>query len=82
MKKVIRWIMWAVTAIIVYNAGLWSYDFYMARNRAATEQEIVEIDKECILDADTGRCICRHKRTGQHLKLSYEECKSRALNSW
>ena len=81
MKKVIGWIMWAVTAIVVYKSGLWSYDFYTARSRAATEQEIVDIDKQCILDADTGRCICRHKRTGQRLKLPYDECKSRAMNS-
>ena len=82
MKKVIRWVMLAVTAILIYKATLWSYDFYQAQNRASARQEIVDIDKDCRMDADTSRCICRHKRTGELLKLPYDECKSRAMNSW
>lgn len=81
MKRVIRWVMWVITAVVVYKAALWSYDIYRERSRTHAQQEIAEIDKLCRMDADTGRCICRHKRTGEHLKLSYEECKSRALNS-
>jgi hypothetical protein len=80
MKRVIRWVMWVITAVVVYKAALWSYDIYRERSRTPTQQEIADIDKLCRMDADTGRCICRHKRTGEHLKLPYEECKSRALN--
>ena len=81
MKQLIRWVTWAVAAVIVYKAALWSYDVYQERNRAPTQQEIAGIDKKCRMDADTGRCICRHKRTGEPLRLPYDECKSRALNS-
>lgn len=73
--------MWVILAVLIYKGALWSYDAYKARNRAPTQQEIVDIDKDCRMDVDTGRCICLHKRTGQNLNLPYDECKSRALNS-
>lgn len=80
MKQVIRWVIWAVMAFFVYKAALWSYDVYKTRDRTPAQQEVFDLDKECIMDADTGRCFCRHRRTGENLRLPYEECKSRALN--
>jgi hypothetical protein len=81
MKNVIRWVIWVVLAVLIYKAALWSFDSYKARNRAPVQQKIPDIDKDCKMDADTGRCVCRHKRTGEPIKLPYEECKGRALNS-
>ena len=80
MRIVFRWLGWAITVLIIYKAATWSYDYFLASDQIPDQQDVVDIDKECRMDADTGRCICRHKRTGEYLQIPYDECKSRALD--
>ena len=73
--------MWIVVAVLAYKAVLWAYEYHQKTEAAAQQQqEILDVDKECWKDADTGRCFCRHRRTGERLYLSYDECFSRATN--
>jgi len=80
MKIIISWIIWAVVAVLIFKAALWSYEAYRGQSRPSAQQQVFDLDKECRFQADTGACICRHRRTGERLKLPHSECKERALN--
>lgn len=81
MRKVTGWIVWIVVAVLIYKAALWTYESYRkADSSAQQQQEVLDVDKECWKDADTGRCFCRSTRTGERLLLSYDECATRAAN--
>jgi len=42
------------------------------------QQGALDIDKLCLLDADTAFCVCRHRWTNERLDLPHEECVERA----
>ena len=81
MKKVIRLVTWAIVAVLAYKASLWLYDAYQAGGLTPQKQEVREADKDCLMDADTGRCFCRHRITGENLRLPHSECKAKAMEN-
>jgi hypothetical protein len=82
MRIVIRLLIWIIVALLVYKVGLWAYEEYQPRlksgPRSGRQEEIHDSDKVCKVIADTGQCVCRHRRTNDRLSLPYEECISRA----
>ncbi|MFC1740705.1 hypothetical protein ACFL0N_04430 [Pseudomonadota bacterium] len=82
MKKLIRVIIWAIAAVFIYKASIWAFDEFRSSRRNSGQQEIADIDKECLMDADTGQCLCHHRGTGEFLRLPYDECKARAMGTY
>ena len=82
MRIVIRLLIWIIVALLAYKVGLWVFEEYQQRQqsgqRPVQQQEIPDSDKVCNVIADTGQCICRHRKTNERLALPYEECVSRA----
>ena len=62
-------------------AAWWAWQAFIAPGRAvATPTEVLDIDKRCRVFADSGQCVCRHRRTGERLSVPYDECVERARN--
>jgi len=78
MRKGLYWALQIIVLALVAKAGLWAYENYRADNRGQQQQEVLDIDKECLLDADTGFCVCRHRWTNERLDVPHEECMERA----
>jgi hypothetical protein len=82
MRIVIRLLIWIIVARLAYKVGLWAFEEYQQRQqsgqRPVQQQEIHDSDKVCKVIADTGQCVCRHRKTNDRLSLPYEECVSRA----
>lgn len=77
VRNLIRWVIRIIVLVVAIKLGLWLYQEYLESNR--TQQvEVSDIDKVCVLDGDSGQCICRHRRTQEWLSIPYEECVSRA----
>jgi cytoskeletal protein RodZ len=56
-------------------AAWWAWQTFTAADRApATPTEVLDIDKQCRVFADSGQCMCRHRRTDERLSVPYEEC--------
>ena len=81
MKKVFSWIFLAIFAAVIYKAATWSYQSSRTEDPSTIQGEVFDVDKDCRITADTGACICRHKRTGERLDLPHSECKERARNN-
>ena len=78
MKNLVKLIGWLIALAILAKAGLWAWENFISDSRQGPRQQVVDIDKDCRQDADSGQCICRHRRTGERLKIDYAECVSRA----
>lgn len=82
MRIVIRLLIWIIVALLAYKVAVWAFEKYQSRPRSGQhsgQQEVVpDSDKVCKVIADTGQCICRHRKTNDRLTLPYEECVSRA----
>jgi len=68
---------WAVRILVLLltiKFAIWLYQNHLEDRDGPRQTEVLDIDKECKMDADTGRCLCRHRRTGEKLSLRYEEC--------
>ena len=78
MRKGLYWALQIIVLALVAKAGLWAYQNYRADDRGQQQQEVLDVDKHCLLDADTGFCVCRHRWTNERLDLPHEECMERA----
>jgi hypothetical protein len=79
MRKGIFWVIWIIAAVLAYKAAMWAYQGYKTGDQAQ-QQKVLDIDKLCIVTADTGQCVCRHRKTNQRISVPYEECVSRAAD--
>ena len=56
-------------------AAWWAWQNYSTPGPAAARSaDVLDIDKRCWVIADTGQCICRHRRTDERLSVPYDEC--------
>lgn len=78
MKNLLNIIAWFIVFALAAKGIMWAYEEFGGGGRTASGAEVVDIDKDCRQDADSGQCICRHRRTGERLKIDYGECVSRA----
>jgi hypothetical protein len=63
-----------VLAAVAWGAW-WAWQTFSGSGRgAAAPAEVLDIDKQCRVFADSGQCVCRHKRTEEHLSVPYDEC--------
>ena len=63
-----------VLAALAWGAW-WAWQNFAQRdNGAAAQAEVLDIDKQCHVFADSGQCVCRHRRTEEPLAVPYEEC--------
>lgn len=74
MRKIIRFMTLLFIVISLGGVALWSLDRFRAGSPKETRQQVLDIDKECRMNADTGSCVCRHRRTGERLSIPYREC--------
>ena len=80
VRKLFSLALLVIGVALLYKAAMWSYDSYRDDSPGPTQQEILDVNKDCRMNADTGSCICRHKQTRARLDVSYEECRDLALN--
>ena len=80
IRKGISLALWIIAAVLVYKAAMWAYQAYQAYQAGGQvqQQQVLDVDKICNVTADTGQCVCRHRRTEESLSIPYEECRSRA----
>lgn len=78
MKNLLNIIAWIIVFVLVAKGIMWAYEEFGGGGRSSAQSEVVDIDKDCRQDADSGQCICRHRRTGERLKIGYNECAARA----
>lgn len=78
MRKGLYLALQIIVLALVAKAGLWAYQNYRADDRGQQQQGVLDIDKLCLLDADTAFCVCRHRWTNERLDLPHEECVERA----
>jgi hypothetical protein len=81
LRKIIRLLVWVIVAFFIYKAAIWAYGTYQAKNRAPSQQQVLDIDKNCEVIADTGQCKCRHRKTNERLSVPYSKCVSLASDS-
>lgn len=78
MQKAIRLVVWLVAAFLAYKAGTWGYGALQEyRGGESKQQQILDIDKLCWMEADTEQCFCRHRVTNERLDVPYRECVER-----
>lgn len=82
MRYVIHLLTWIIVALLAYKVAVWAFEEFQLRERfdqrSGQQEDIPDSDKICKMIADTGQCICRHRKTNDRLSLPYEECVSRA----
>lgn len=76
MRKLVRTLGLVILIIILSKVVLWAWGEFLAGRQSGSQQQTLDIDKDCRMDADTGSCICRHRRTGERLSIPYDECVS------
>ena len=76
MKNLLNIIAWIIVFFLVYKGLMWAYGEFGGGKHSASQQQVLDIDKDCRMDADSGSCICRHRQTGERLKIEYNECVS------
>jgi hypothetical protein len=81
MRKVLSWVFLIFFAAVIYKAATWSYQASKTEDPSTVQGEVFDVDKDCSKTADTGACICRHKRSGERLNLPHSECEERARNN-
>jgi hypothetical protein len=80
MRNVIYWIFRIIVLALTIKLALWAYQTFWEGSQGGVQAEVLDIDKICRIDSDSGRCICRHRQTNELLKISYEECVYRSRN--
>jgi hypothetical protein len=79
LRKGIFWAFRIMVLAIAVKVALWAYENYRPDGRLQQQrQEVLDVDKRCLADVDTGFCVCRHRRTNERLDLPHEECLQRA----
>ena len=77
IRKGISLALWIIAAVLAYKAAMWAYQGYQAGGQEQP-QKVLDVDKICNVTADTGQCVCRHRKTNHRISIPYEECVSRA----
>ena len=77
MRKGLSLALWIIVAVLAYKAAMWAYQGYQAGGQVQ-QQQVLDVDKICNVTADTGQCVCRHRKTNHRISIPYEECRSRA----
>jgi hypothetical protein len=79
VRKGIYWAIRIIVFALALKFAFWAYENYRAGGQRDQQSQVVlDVDKHCLADADTGFCVCRHRTTNQRLDLPYEECLERA----
>lgn len=53
----------------------WAWQNFSGSGAAAdAPAQVLDIDKKCFVFADSGQCVCRHRRTDERLSVPYDEC--------
>lgn len=82
MRFIIRLLTWIIIALLAYKVALWAFEEFQSRQQftkqSTQKKEVLDTDKVCKVIADTGQCVCRHRKTNDRLALPYDECVSRA----
>jgi hypothetical protein len=78
VKKGFYWALQIIALALVVKVGLWAYEYFRPDGEPNQQQEVLDIDKRCLTDADTGFCVCRHRWTNERLDLPHEECLERS----
>lgn len=80
MRKVMRWVVFVVALVLAYKVAMWAMEEFrlFQANDRNPQQEVLDVDKVCWMEADTQQCWCRHRTTNERLSIRYEECVSRA----
>ena len=55
MKNLVKLIGWLIALAILAKAGLWAWDNFTNDRRQGPRQQVVDIDKDCRQDADSGQ---------------------------
>jgi len=76
MRNVLGWIVNIIVLALIIRIRWWAYQEFASGDEAQQQQELLDYDKDCRIIADTGQCICRHRRNNELLLLHYEECVS------
>ena len=76
LKKVVSWALQIVALVLAVKFALWAYEGLKPDGPSQPQQEVLDIDKKCLMDADTGFCVCRHRWTNERLDVSRDECVS------
>lgn len=79
MRKLMRFVVFVVALVVAYKGAMWAMDefrLFQSSDRNG-KQEVLDVDKECWMEADTQQCWCRHRQTGERLSIRYEECVAR-----
>ena len=78
VRKAIYWAVQIIVIALAIKLAMWAYQNVTQGDQVHQQQEVFDIDKLCKMDADTGRCMCRHRRTKERLSIPHEECVSLA----
>jgi len=62
-----------VLAAVVWGAW-WAWQNFSGAGRTSAAADVLDIDKQCRVFADSGQCICHHRQTEQPLSVPYDEC--------
>jgi hypothetical protein len=81
LQKGVYLALWIIAAALLYKPALRAYQEFRAGEKGQEQQDVLDIDKLCRVYADTGQCLCRHRRTHQRLSIGYEECVSLASDN-
>ena len=81
VRKGIYWALRIIAIALTIKFALWAYQSYKAGDQGYQQPDVFDLDKLCKMDADSGHCMCRNRRTNQRLTIPHEECVSRALSS-
>jgi hypothetical protein len=74
LRNVILWIVWILVLALAIKLAAWAYENFWPDPPAETAQEVLEVDMECRVIADTGQCFCRHRWTEERLSVPYRQC--------
>jgi hypothetical protein len=75
MRNAIRGLFQLLVLAALAWGAWWGWQAWDGAQRPAAPARVLDIDKACRLDADSGQCICRHERTGERLSVPYDECR-------
>lgn len=81
MRQAITWLIRIAIVVLLVKAGMWAYEQRPSGGRTQPQEQVLDIDKACRIFADSGQCVCRHRRTNQVLAVPYNECVALARNS-
>ena len=75
MRKLIQGFFNLLVFAALAGAAWWSWQTFSDRGRTtAAPAAVLDIDKQCHVFADSGQCVCRHRRTDEPLSVPYDEC--------